>query len=92
MEETAEKSALATISSLGLCSSTEPCPFHPTVTCYACPKFRPSLHADHEAALADITRFQQILGSASTGAMAQQVEAAVQGAKAVIIAVRELGN
>jgi integrase len=92
MEETAERSAFSAISSLGLCSSTEPCPFHPTVTCYACPKFRPSRHADHEAALADITRFQQILGSASTGAMAQQVEAAIHGAKAVIIAVKELGN
>lgn len=92
MEETAETSVLAAISSLGLCSSTEPCPFHPTVTCYACPKFRPSRHADHEAALADITRFQQILGSASTGAMAQQVETAIYGAKAVIIAVKELGN
>ncbi|MFQ6574913.1 site-specific integrase [Pseudomonas sp. UM16] len=92
MEETADRSALAAINSLGLCSSTEPCPFHPTVTCYACPKFRPSRHADHEAALADITRFQQMLESTSTGAMAQQVEAAIHGAKAVIIAVKELGN
>jgi integrase len=91
-DKTTDTSALSPISSLGLCSSTEPCPFHPTVTCYACPKFRPSRHADHEAALADITKFQQMLGRTSTGAMAQQVEAAIHGAKAVIIAVKELGN
>jgi integrase len=92
MEVTADRSSLTAISSLGLCSSTEPCPYHPTVTCYACPKFRPSRHADHEAALADITRFQQMLGSTSTGVMAQQVEAAIHGAKSVIIAVKELDD
>lgn len=92
MEGNINKSALATISNLGNCSSIEPCPFHPTVTCYACSKFRPSRNADHEAALADITRFQKMLGRTSTGAMAQQVEAAIHGAKAVIIAVKELCN
>lgn len=92
MEETADRSALSPISSLGLCSSKKPCPFHPTVTCYACPKFRPSRHADHEAALADITRFKQMLGSSSSGAMVQQVEAAIHGAKSVLIAVKELKN
>ncbi|MBB6155149.1 hypothetical protein HDC30_002372 [Pseudomonas sp. JAI115] len=91
-DKTTDRSALTSISSLGLCSLTEPCPFHPTVTCYACPKFRPGRHADHEAALADITKFQQMLGNTSTGAMAQQVEAAIHGAQAVIIAVKELGN
>ncbi|WP_241804936.1 site-specific integrase [Pseudomonas putida] len=92
MEDTADRSALSPISSLGLCSSKKPCPFHPTVTCYACSKFRPSRHADHEAALADITRFQQMLGSSSSGAMAQQVEAAIHGAKSILIAVKELDN
>ncbi|MEB5934972.1 site-specific integrase [Pseudomonas mosselii] len=90
MEEIPDRSKLTAISSVGLCSSTEPCPFHPTVTCYACSKFRPSRHANHEAALADITKFQQMLGRNSTGAMAQQVEAAIHGAKSVIIAVKEL--
>lgn len=92
MEETADRSTLTPISGLGSCSSTEPCPFHPTVTCYACSKFRPSRHADHEAALADINKFQRMLGSSSTGAMAQQVESAIHGAKSIIIAVKELGN
>lgn len=89
-EEVPERSKLTAISGIGSCSSTEPCPFHPTVTCYACPKFRPSRHANHEAALADITRFQQMLGSNSTGAMVQQVEAAIHGAKSVIIALKGL--
>ncbi|MCU1724502.1 site-specific integrase [Pseudomonas sp. 5P_5.1_Bac1] len=89
-EEVTDRSILTAISGIGSCSSNEPCPFHPTVTCYACSKFRPSRHANHEAALADITRFQQMLGSNSTGAMAQQVEAAIHGAKSVIIAVKEL--
>lgn len=92
MEAASEESTLKTISSLGRCSATEPCPFHPTVTCYACPKFRPNRHADHEAALAGITKFQAMLGSSSTGAMAQQVEAAIHGAKSIIIAVKELAN
>ena len=90
MEEIPDRSALRPISGLGSCNSKEPCPYHPTVTCYACPKFRPSRHANHEGALADITKFQQMLGSNSTGAMAQQVEAAIHGAKSVIIAVKEL--
>ena len=90
MEEIPDKSALRPISGLGSCNSNESCPYHPTVTCYACPKFRPSRHANHEGALADITKFQQMLGSSSTGAMAQQVEAAIHGAKSVIIAVKEL--
>ncbi|WNN41853.1 site-specific integrase [Pseudomonas inefficax] len=90
MEEIPERSALRPISGLGSCNSEGPCPYHPTVTCYACPKFRPSRHANHEGALADITKFQQMLGSNSTGAMAQQVEAAIHGAKSVIIAVKEL--
>lgn len=92
MEEISDRSVLTAISSLGLCSSVEPCPFHPTVTCYACPKFRPSRRANHKEALADIAKFQQMLGSTSTGAMAQQVEAAIHGAKSVIIAVKELSN
>jgi hypothetical protein len=50
----------------------------------------PSRSANHEIALKSIENFQSMLARASTGPIAQQVESAVYGAKAILIAVKEL--
>lgn len=90
VEAVENNTAYRPISNLGKCSRPTPCPYHPTITCYACSSFMPSRHADHVSALEGIQHFQSMLSSASTGPMAQQVEAAVYGAKAILIAVKEL--
>lgn len=78
---------LLSISSLGLCALGAPCPAHPTVSCYACPSFRPDRNADHIAALANIESYKALIATSSTGPIAQQMEAAINGARTVIIAL-----
>lgn len=90
LEGVEEDTTYRPISNLGKCSRSTPCPYHPTVTCYACSNFMPSRHANHLAALEGIKNFQSMLAKSSTGPIAQQVEAAVYGAKAILIAITEL--
>ena len=90
LEGVESNSTYRPVSSLGKCSRPTPCPYHPTITCYACSNFMPSQHANHELALEGIKNFQSMLGQSSTGPISQQVEAAVYGAKAILIAIKEL--
>lgn len=78
-----------TIGSLGKCTLGAACPHHPTVTCYACPSFRPNRSANHLGALQSIQEFQNMIARSSTGPITQQLEVAIYGAKAVILAVQE---
>lgn len=81
-----------TIGSLGKCTLGSACPHHPTVTCYSCPSFRPNKSADHLGALQSIQEFQNIIARSSTGPITQQLEVAIYGAKAVILAIQERSN
>ncbi len=72
-----------TLSSLGLCMRDSLCPFHPTVTCYACSHFRPNRAGDHRAALQDIERLRSTLDSSASGPVVRQLDAAVLGAQAI---------
>lgn len=78
-----------TVGGLGRCNRGSPCPYHPTVTCYACQRFRPLKSADHRGALWNIEEFQRSIAGSSTGPIAQQLEAAIFGAKSVIKAIEE---
>jgi len=78
-----------TVGSLGKCTLGSACPHHPTVTCYACPSFRPNKSANHQGALQSIQEFQNIIASSSTGPITQQLEVAIFGAKAVILAIQD---
>jgi hypothetical protein len=78
------------ISSLGRCASTSVCPHHPTISCYGCSKFRPSRKADHQGALNNIKQFQNTISAHSSGPIAMQVEAALFGAQAILIALKEI--
>ncbi|POP66879.1 integrase [Pseudomonas syringae] len=80
------------IGSLGKCTLGSACPHHPTVTCYACPSFRPNKSANHLGALQSIQEFQNIIARSSTGPVTQQLEVAIYGAKAVILAIQESLN
>jgi len=88
-DDTKTDSGDGVIGGLGRCKRGSPCPYHPTVSCYACHRFRPSRNGDHLAALKSIEAFQLRMASESTGPIAQQLEAAIFGAKAVILAVEE---
>lgn len=79
----------ATVGGLGRCRRGSPCPYHPTVTCYACHRFRPLRSADHRGALKNIEELQRAIAAESTGPIAQQLEAAIFGAKSVIRAIEE---
>lgn len=81
------KDALS-INGLGKCTRNSPCPYHPTVTCYACGNFRPLKSGDHQSALISIVEFQRKVAGSSTGPIGQQLEAAIFGAKAVILAMK----
>jgi integrase len=81
-----------TIGSLGQCTLGSACPHHPTVTCYACPSFRPNRSADHRGALKSIEQFQSIIASSATGPVVQQLENSIYGAKALIMAIEGQGN
>lgn len=85
-------SGLLSIGKLGKCTLGEPCPHHPTVSCYACVNFRPSRNADHSKALADIESFQQLVASTSTGPISKQLEASIYGARSVILAITSSTN
>lgn len=80
-------SGMMPVSSLGLCSLGAPCPAHPTLSCYSCPSFHPSQSGNHEEALVTLLNFQSMLSSTSTGPLVLQVEGAIQGARAVLLAI-----
>lgn len=75
------------IGTLGKCTRGSACPYHPTVSCYSCQNFRPSKSADHRQALTDIQEFQTLIKETSTGPISQQLETAIHGAKALILAI-----
>lgn len=75
------------IGSLGKCTLGSACSYHPLVSCYACQSFRPDRSADHSSALQNIEEFQKLIAASSTGPIAQQLESAIFGAKAIIIAI-----
>lgn len=77
------------ISSLGKCTLGSICPHHPTVTCYSCPSFRPNKSADHQGALNSIVEYKNIIATSSTGPVVNQLDVAIYGAKAVIIAIND---
>lgn len=80
---------LYTINNLGVCKRDSVCPHHPTISCYACPKFRPFLEGDHEAARDAIKIFRDEIEDTSTGPVRRQLDEAFRGAGAVIQAVAD---
>ncbi len=76
------------VSGLGVCKRDSPCPYHPTVTCYACQSFRPYLDANHEGARDSIQDLRVGIGEKSTGPVKRQLDEAYIGAQAVIEAVK----
>lgn len=77
------------VAHLGICKASSPCPHHPTVTCYACPKFRPYRDADHAQAERAIASLKKEFHLSSTGAARIQIDAALDGVKAVIEAAKK---
>ncbi|WP_143566515.1 phage integrase family protein [Stenotrophomonas maltophilia] len=84
--------SVARVGSLGLCTRGSPCPYHPTVTCYACQSFRPDINADHEASLKSIEAIKLQLNDSSTGPLKTQLEAEVNGALAIVGLVLKMRN
>lgn len=75
---------LTKIDSLGLCSSLSPCEFHPTVTCYACTKFRPYRDANHSKALLNIIEIKDSISENSSGPLNSQLDLAIAMARECI--------
>lgn len=75
------------VAGLGMCTRKAPCPYHPTVTCYACERSRPYREADHEAAQREILAFSKVIRDHSTGHIKRQVDAALVGVAAIIKAL-----
>lgn len=75
---------LTQIDSLGLCSSLSPCEFHPTVTCYACTKFRPYRDANHGKALSNIIMIKDSISENSSGPLKSQLDLAIMMARECI--------
>jgi hypothetical protein len=78
------------ILALGKCRRKTLCPGHPTVTCYACPAFRPAKDADHVSALARITEERDMFAQTSSLTIIMQSNTAIAGAKNIIAAVLKL--
>lgn len=72
------------VGSLGLCVRESACPYHPTVSCYACRSFRPDIGANHSAALESIKQHKALLEQSATGALKDQLQIEVAGAMALI--------
>ncbi|WP_374557607.1 hypothetical protein [Thermomonas sp.] len=77
------------VAHLGVCKAIAPCPHHPTVTCYTCPKFRPFKEADHAVAEKAIRSLKSSMVSDSTGPVRSQVDAALEGVLAVQKAIAD---
>lgn len=75
---------------LGLCRRKTQCPGHPTVTCYACPAFRPAKDGDHRRALERITAERDMFAQTSSPTIIMQSNSAIAGAKNIIAAVEAL--
>lgn len=77
------------VAHLGICKASSPCPHHPTVTCYTCSKFRPYRDADHSEAERAIASLKNETELGSTGPVRIQIDAALNGVRAVIQAVKK---
>lgn len=88
-EFAAQEIRLTQIDSLGLCSSLSPCEFHPTVTCYACTKFRPYRDANHDKALLNIINIKEAISETSSGPLKHQLDLAIAMARECIKALKE---
>ncbi len=92
-EPGAKEIRLNQIDSLGICLNTEICEFHPTVTCYACPKFRAYKDANHRNALINIITVKDALETDSSGPVKGQLDVAIAMARECIKAQdRDLDN
>ncbi|WP_083491693.1 site-specific integrase [Pseudomonas taeanensis] len=80
---------LTEIDSLGLCEKQSPCEAHPTVTCYACPKFRPYKNANHHKALSNIIKISDSISENSSGPLKDQLRLAISMARGCIAAQGE---
>jgi hypothetical protein len=78
------------IGNLGICTLGQPCPHHPTVSCYSCKRFEPYIDGDHQVARANILQFKEMVESSATGPVAKQLDAAIRGVDAIILAVEEV--
>ncbi len=76
------------VANLGICSRSDPCPYHPTVSCYACHKFQPFKDANHRQARRVILQLRDTIAEQSTGPVKMQLDRALAGANAVIEAVQ----
>jgi integrase len=77
------------VAHLGICKAAGPCPHHPTVTCYTCPKFRPFKEGDHAGAEQAIQTLKAAMAIDATGPVRLQVDAALEGVRAVIRAIAD---
>lgn len=89
VEEVVAARGTRRVAKLGLCMRTSICPLHPTVSCYGCGQFRPSSTADHAESLSNLLDLQKDLKDHSTGLMPSQLDAAVRGAKELILYLSE---
>lgn len=78
----------STVAGLGRCKRKSACPYHPTVTCYACHTFRPRMDADHDLALREIEEQQRLLTRSASGAVRTQLSVEIEGARSLILAIQ----
>ncbi|WP_036211111.1 hypothetical protein [Novilysobacter arseniciresistens] len=75
------------IGRIGSCARQSPCPYHPTVTCYTCPSFQPSVDGDHRGAQKAIELLTQLVTTHSSGPVKRQLDAALVSASGLIKAI-----
>lgn len=81
---------ISDIASLGKCLKQTRCDMHPTISCYSCSRFRPFMHADHEAQLKVIEAERAFVQNHSSGPVKYQLDEAWIGAIQIIEAQKTL--
>lgn len=74
------------VMALGRCLRKSLCPYHPTISCYGCSKFRPFKDADHSSQLKVIKQERDFIKQHSSGPVQYQLDEAYEGAVEIVIA------